>query len=104
MVDLDSYNYFYPDDLVALNPLESKDKANMLVFKKNSFSHERVCDLLKHVSKNDLLVFNNTKVLPCRLKGQRVRSSSDNVKPKVSVTLNKAIDENVWTTFCTLKN
>ncbi len=100
VVDLDSYNYFYPDDLVALNPLESKDKANMLVFKKNSFSHERVCDLLKHVSKDDLLVFNNTRVLPCRLKGQRVRSSSDNVKPKVSVTLNKAIDGNVWTTFC----
>ena len=100
VVDLDSYNYFYPDDLVALNPLEPKDKANMLVFKKNSFSHERVCDLLKHVSKNDLLVFNNTRVLPCRLKGQRVRSSSDNVKPKVSVTLNKAIDGNVWTTFC----
>ena len=98
--DLDLYNYFYPDDLVALNPLESKDKANMLVFKKNSFSHQRVCDLLKYVSKNDLLVFNNTRVLPCRLKGQRVRSSSDNVKPKVSVTLNKAIDGNVWTTFC----
>ena len=52
------------------------------------------------MSKNDLLVFNNTRVLPCRLKGQRVRSSSDNVKPKVSVTLNKAIDGNVWTTFC----
>ncbi len=100
VVDLDSYNYFYPDDLVALNPLESKDKANMLVFKNNSFSHERVSDLLKYVSKNDLLVFNNTRVLPCRLKGQRVRSSSDNVKPKVSVTLNKAIDGNVWTTFC----
>ena len=48
--DLDLYNYFYPDDLVALNPLESKDKANMLVFKKNSFSHKRVCDLLKYVS------------------------------------------------------
>jgi len=100
VVDLDSYNYFYPDDLVALNPSEPKDKANMLVFKKNSFSHERVCDLLKHVSRNDLLVFNNTRVLPCRLKGQRVRSSSDNVKPKVSVTVNKAIDGNVWTTFC----
>ncbi len=98
--DLDSYNYFYPDDLVALNPLASKDKANMLVFKKNSFSHKRVSDLLKYVSKNDLLVFNNTKVLPCMLKGRRVRPSSDNVKPKVSVTLNKAIDGNVWTTFC----
>ena len=35
-VDLESYNYFYPDDLVALI-MRSKDKANMLVFKKIVF-------------------------------------------------------------------
>ena len=57
MRDLDSYNYSYPNELVALNPLAAKDQANMLVFKKNSFSHQRVCDLLKYVSANDLLVF-----------------------------------------------
>ena len=45
MRDLDSYNYSYPNELVALNPLAAKDQANMLVFKKNSFSHQRVCDL-----------------------------------------------------------
>ena len=98
--DLDSYNFSYPDDLVALNPLAEKDQANMLVFKKNIFSHQKVCDLLKHVSKDDLLVFNNTRVLPCRLIGQRVRSDEGNRKAKVSATLNKAIDRNVWTTFC----
>ena len=58
--DLDYYDYSYPDELVALNPLAAKDQANMLVFKKNSFSHQRVCDLLKYVSSSDLLVFNNT--------------------------------------------
>ena len=98
--DLDSYDYSYPNELVALNPLAAKDQANMLVFKKNSFSHQRVCDLLKYVSSNDLLVFNNTKVMPCRLSGHRERASSTNIKPKVNVTLNKAIDGNVWTTFC----
>ena len=98
--DLDSYNYSYPNELVALDPLAAKDQANMLVFKKNSFSHQRVCDLLKYVSSNDLLVFNNTRVMPCRLIGQRVREPSANTKLKVNVTLNKAIDGNVWTTFC----
>ena len=38
--------------------------------------------------------------MPARLTGQRVRASSANIKPKVNVTLNKAIDGNVWTTFC----
>ena len=83
--DLDSYDYSYPDELVALNPLAAKDQANMLVFKKNSFSHQRVSDLLKYVSANDLLVFNNTRVMPCRLTGQRVRASSANTKPTVNV-------------------
>ena len=73
IADLESYNFSYPDDLVALNPLAEKDQANMLLFKKNVFSHQKVSDLLKYVSKNDLLVFNNTRVMPCRLIGQRVR-------------------------------
>ena len=100
MRDLDSYNYSYPNELVALNPLAAKDQANMLVFKKNSFSHQKVCDLLKYVSVNDLLVFNNTRVMPCRLTGQRVRASSANINPKVNVTLNKVVYGNTWTTFC----
>ena len=98
--DLDNYNFCYPDDLVALDPLPEKDQANMLVFKENSFSHQKVFDLLKYVSKNDLLVFNNTRVMPCRLIGQRIRSEKENIKTKISVTLNKVIDQNVWTTFC----
>ena len=65
-----------------------------------SFSHQKVFDLLNHISENDLLVFNNTKVLPCRLIGQRVRLEQETRKTKVSVTLNKVIDQNVWTTFC----
>ena len=97
---LENYNFFYPDDLVALSPLTKKDHANMLVFKENSFSHQKVFDLLNHISKNDLLVFNNTRVLPCRLIGQRIRLEQETTKTKVSVTLNKVIDQNVWTTFC----
>ena len=98
--DLDSYDYDYPEELVALNPLAKKDQANMLVFEKNTFSHKKVYDLLKYVSKNDLLVFNNTRVMPCRLIGHRIRSSSGNIKTKVSVTLNKVIEGNLWETFC----
>ena len=37
--DLDFYNYSYPDELVALDPLPTKDQANMLVFENNIFTH-----------------------------------------------------------------
>ena len=40
--DLDTYNYSYPDELVALKPLADKDQANMLVFENNTFSHQKV--------------------------------------------------------------
>ena len=80
---LENYNFFYPDDLVALSPLTKKDHANMLVFKGNSFSHQKVFDLLNYISENDLLVFNNTKVLPCRLIGHRVRLEHKTTKTKV---------------------
>ena len=98
--DLGSYSYDYPEDLVALNPLPVRDQAKMLLYKQKRFSHQKVGDFLKHISKDDLLVFNNTKVLPCRLIGERIRESSKNIKTKVSVTLNKVIDLNVWITFC----
>ena len=48
--DLDSYNFSYPNELVALDPLAAKDQANMLVFKKNSFSHQKVCQAWAHES------------------------------------------------------
>ncbi|MFL2801042.1 MAG: S-adenosylmethionine:tRNA ribosyltransferase-isomerase [Paracoccaceae bacterium] len=82
------------------NPLAKRDQAKMLVFKKNNFFHQKVRDLLKYVSTDDLLVFNNTRVMPCRLTGQRLRLDEEHIKSKVSVTLNKIIDRNVWTTFC----
>ncbi len=98
--DLDLYNYSYPDELIALTPLAVKDQAKMLVFEKNKFTHKKVANLLTYVSENDLLVFNNTRVLPCRLMGKRLRPSSENTMPRVSVTLNKEIKRNFWATFC----
>ena len=97
---LEAFNFCYPNDLVALTPLEKKDQANMLVYENNIFSHEKVYDLLKYVSKNDLLVFNNTRVIPCRLNGKRVRSDKRSIEINVSVTLNKVIERNIWTAFC----
>ena len=98
---LNSYDYNYPEDLVALNPLSQKDQANMLVYKDNSFLHRKVFDLLEYISKNDLLVFNNTRVLPCRVTGIIKRTPVINKKTKISVTLNKVIEGNICTTFCT---
>ena len=54
--DLDSYDYSYPDELVALNPLAAKDQANMLVFKNNSFYSIYKINWFKVISYNLLYI------------------------------------------------
>ena len=100
MLNLDLFAFNYSDDLIALNPLENRDQANMLVFKNKSFLHKKVHNLLNFISKKDLLVFNNTSVIPCRLVGRRFRKLLSNNGSKVSVTLNKQINDDLWSTFC----
>ena len=47
-----------------------------------------------------MCIRDSTRVLPCRLIGERVSSVQEKIQTKVSVTLNKVLDRNIWTTFC----
>ena len=69
---LSSYNYYLPSDLIAQSPLVPRDSSRLLVINSldthiHSFFHE----LPKWLLPGDLLVFNNTQVIPARLYGQK---------------------------------
>ena len=69
---LSSYNYYLPSDLIAQSPLVPRDSSRLLVMNSldthiHSFFHE----LPKWLLPRDLLVFNNTQVIPARLYGQK---------------------------------
>ena len=70
---LSSWQFELPAELIASRPAETRDGARLLVVdrKKNSVTHARIRDLPDLLKSNDLLVFNNTKVLPARLFGFR---------------------------------
>ena len=70
---LSSWQFELPAELIASRPAEMRDGARLLVVdrKKNSITHARIRDLPDLLKSNDLLVFNNTKVLPARLFGFR---------------------------------
>ena len=69
---LSDYDYHLPTELIAQTPLEQRDESRMLVLnradgKREHSSFNRLPDYLQE---GDLLVLNNTKVIPARLKGR----------------------------------
>ena len=73
MLKLSDFDYTLPKELIAQNPLKERDNARLLVVerKSGSIKHFIFKELGDFLKANDLLVLNDTKVLPCRLKGKR---------------------------------
>ena len=70
---LENFNYDLPTNLIAQEPAEPRDSCRlMLVDKKTGeWEHQSFRDILNEIRAGDVLVFNNTKVIPARLYGQR---------------------------------
>lgn len=72
---LESYAYNLPERLIAQTPIEPRDACRLLVVdrKTRSIAHKHFTDLPDYLDSQDVAVANNTKVIPARLLGQRVR-------------------------------
>lgn len=70
---LDDYDYPLPESLIARYPLPERDQSRMLVLDRNAgtLSHHSFSELPGFLNTGDLLVLNNTKVLPARFYGNR---------------------------------
>lgn len=69
MLKTEDFDYFLPEELIAQTPVEPRDSSRLLVYDKTADKvyHERFYDIKKYLKKGDVLVRNNTKVLPARL-------------------------------------
>lgn len=87
---LSEFNFELPHRLIARYPLENRTDSRLLCLNKDtgSVTHRQFCDLLDLLSPKDLLVFNNTKVIPARWFG--VKSSGG----KVEILLERILAEN----------
>ena len=70
---LSDFDYSLPKELIAQYPLQERESARLLVLNrgKGTIQHAVFKDILKYLLEGDLLVLNDTKVLPCRLFGKR---------------------------------
>ena len=88
------FDYELPEELIAQHPVEPRDTSRLMLLDKvtGEVSHRaHFYDIVDEVSDGDVLVFNDTKVIPARLYGQREGSGG-----KVEVLLLTPCGENRW--------
>ena len=67
------FNYDLPKELIAQHPMEPRDHSRLLVVDKQNgqLEHKHFYDVIDYLQPGDLLVFNNTRVIPARLHGMK---------------------------------
>ncbi len=67
----EDFDYYLPEELIAQTPLEKRDDSKLLILEKNTgeIVHEKFHNIIDYLEKDDILVLNDTKVIPARLIG-----------------------------------
>jgi S-adenosylmethionine:tRNA ribosyltransferase-isomerase len=93
-MDVAQFDFELPEKLIALRPAFPRDSARMLVVRADgSIVHAHVRDLTDFLHKGDMLVVNDTRVFPARLRGRRApRAGATGEGPKVEILLHKRLD------------
>ncbi len=86
------FDYYLPEELIAQTPIEPRDSSRLLVYDRTSDKvyHEHFYDIKKFLRKGDVLVRNNTKVLPARMFAFTLNGG------RVEVLLLKRFNLNEW--------
>nr|WP_298927614.1 tRNA preQ1(34) S-adenosylmethionine ribosyltransferase-isomerase QueA [uncultured Erythrobacter sp.] len=92
---VDLFDFDLPQERIALRPVRPRDAARMLLARGDEpFADMGVRDLPDLLSPGDVLVFNDTRVIPAQLEGRRAAGEA-----KIGATLHKRIDLRRWQAF-----
>ena len=94
---VDEFDFDLPNESIALHPAEPRDSARMLIVRQDQpLEDGYVTDLLRILRAGDVLVVNDTRVLPAELTGTRIRGD---LRANVSFNLHKRVDAHTWRAF-----
>jgi S-adenosylmethionine:tRNA ribosyltransferase-isomerase len=98
---LEDFDFTLPEGRIALRPARPRDAAKLLVIDPQAerFADHVVADLGVHLRPGDLLVFNDTRVIPAALEGVRPARAGGGADVPVSVNLHKRIGSEAWRAF-----
>ena len=87
------FDYYLPEELIAQHPADRRDLSRLMVInrRKGAIEHKIFNNIKSLMNKDDLLVLNDTKVIPARLYGKKYGGSAE-----IEVLLDKRLDERTW--------
>ena len=90
---VNDFNFNLPQELIAQTPLKDRSASRLLVLNKNTgkIKHDQFSNLLNYLNEGDVLVLNNTSVLPARLFGIK-----EDTLAAIEILLLKQKEENIW--------
>lgn len=76
---LSQFRYTLPQELIALYPVKNRDESRLMVVNRQtgSVEHKVFKDIVGYFNENDVIVFNNTKVFPARLYGNKEKTGAE---------------------------
>jgi S-adenosylmethionine:tRNA ribosyltransferase-isomerase len=90
---ISEFDYDLPEDLIAQQPLAERDASRMLVLdrKNKSWSDSVFSEFPEHLRPNDVVVVNNSRVIPARLSGRRAETGG-----AVEIFLVREVEPRIW--------
>lgn len=99
--DLQTKDFYYdlPEELIAQTPCEPRDHSRMMVLRKNGeIQHKHFYDVIDYLNEGGVLVINDSRVIPARIYGEKIRSEGVFVSSpsKIETLLLKQLNDNRW--------
>ena len=89
----DDFDYYLPESLIAQTPLEKRDSSKLLVLDKitGKIEHHHFSDIVNYLEEGDVLVLNDTKVMPARIYGTK-----EDTGAVIELLMLKEKEKDVW--------
>jgi S-adenosylmethionine:tRNA ribosyltransferase-isomerase len=92
-MNIEDFNFELPEHLIAQTPLKKRDDSKLMILDKKTgdIKHETFSNIVDYFNSGDVLVLNDTKVIPARLYGIK-----ETTKAAIELLLLKEINNNTW--------
>ena len=93
LMKTDDFNYDLPVNLIAQSPLERRDSSKLMILDKTNgeIKHSKFDSIIDELDCNDILVMNDTKVIPARLYGIK-----ENTNAAIEILMLKEEAKDIW--------
>ena len=89
----DDFDFYLPEELIAQTPISNRSDSKLLILDKNTgeIKHEVFHNIINYLDSNDILVLNDTKVVPARIYGIKEKTGA-----KIELLILKNIEKDIY--------